>query len=255
MTKPGSVPMCICRRRLAAKPDGADDPLTASEGVAAAVTIILAVIMLVIGYRMLRLAAAIATMYVVFGAMFCLFRNVGIEDPAVLFWASLSVGLVASLIVLCYFYIGLFLLGCIGGAALALWMLSWSVPPFIPAVGWRWVFIAVLALVGGIAVFFFKRILAIITTAIAGSVMLFAAIDAYANTGFVEAIGIAATGKDEDPSVFTPAAYGMCIACIVTAGLSMLLQFRITGKGDHHSDPKPAVPKLKKAKSGEAAAV
>ena len=213
----------------------AEVPIPVSAGVVAGVSIVAGLILVFVGYRIFRVALALATTYFVYALMYSLLVGVGVTEAAIVCWTSLAVGMVAGAIVLCYYKLGIFALGCVAGGSLAVWIMSWTDIPFITSVGWRWAFIIVLALIVGILALFLIKVVAIVATAWVGSFMTFVGIDVFAQTGFAQAVSEILSGQVATPNLYSPAAYAMLSACVVLAIIGMIVQFTLTGKGDHHS--------------------
>ena len=139
------------------------------------------------------------------------------------------------MIVACVYKLGVFILGCVGGGCFAVWTLSWSEDPFIASVGWRWCYILVLAIIVGILALFFVKYVAMIVTAWIGSFFTFLGIDVFAQTGFAESVAQIVSGVPPDQAGYTDGAYGMLAGCVALAIVGMVVQFFVTGRGDHHS--------------------
>jgi hypothetical protein len=210
-------------------------PIYVSEGVMAGVAIAVGLVLVVVGYRLLRVATALAAACGVFTIMYSLLSGVGVTDPNALLWTSVAVGSVAGVLVLWFFRVGLFLLGCVAGGCLAVWALSWSDVPFVRDVGWRWTVIIVTAVVCGVLALLFVRVIGVVATAWTGSFLVFLGLDVYAQTGFTQGVSEILNGRTAAVDLFSPAAYGMLVGAVALAVGGVVLQFTLTGKGDHHS--------------------
>ena len=210
-------------------------PIEVSAGIVAGVSIAVGLVLVFFGYRIFRVALGLGTVYFVYAIFYSLLVGVGVTESAVICWTSLAVGLVAGLIMMCFYKLGIFILGCVAGGSFAVWLLSWTDVPFITSIAWRWGFIIVIAIIFGILALLLIKVIAVISTAWVGSFVAFVGIDVFAQTGFAQSVSEILSGKTPESSQFSPACYGMLIGCVVLAVLGMLVQFKVTGTGDHHS--------------------
>ena len=210
-------------------------PVTFAEGFAAVISILLGLVLTFFGYHFLQMSLAFAAVYFTFTIFYSILTGAGVTDEAVVYWTSMGVAMVAGVLVACFYKLGLFILGCVGGGSLAVWMLSWSEEPFIASVGWRWCFIIVLALIVGILALIFVKYVAMVVTAWIGAFFTFLGIDTFAQTGFSQSVGQILTGDPPPIDQYSAGCYGMLAGCIALAIIGMLVQFFVTGRGDQHS--------------------
>jgi hypothetical protein len=155
-----------------------------------AVSILLGLIITFFGYQLLDLIIGVCG-FIVFGdlAYFILVRA---EPPSgygdgrgyILLIVPIVVGILGALLAYSIFRLGLALVGFLGGASLAILILSFGTHGLIQNDWGRLVFIGVLGLVMAIAIQFAERPIVIIATAIAGSLAVFMGLDSFINTGF-----------------------------------------------------------------------
>ena len=93
----------------------------------------------------------------------------GENRDTILLVAAIVFGLLGGLMSICFWKLALAVLGALGGFALGLFILSFKTGGVLDAGLARTGFLAVMSLVGCVCMFFFQKVLIIISTSILGS--------------------------------------------------------------------------------------
>ncbi|KAI9145982.1 hypothetical protein BKA69DRAFT_1046656 [Paraphysoderma sedebokerense] len=150
---------------------------------------------------------------------------------AVYLGVTIAAGFIGGAILTAFVKLGIFAIGCVGGYALAVWILGLGANGLIKNDIGQKVFIAAVALISGFITLFWLMDRAVkIFTAIAGAYSIMLGIDVFAQTGFKDAVG-RFVGDGTLPYNPTPAIYGMLAGTAVLALVGMAVQFKVTGKG------------------------
>lgn len=137
----------------------------------------------------------------------------------------LVVGIIGGLLAMFLWKVGLFFLGAIGGGYLALLILSLGTSGVIHSEAGRYVFIALMAIAGGIAALFLQRHVVIISTSIVGSLSFFFGVDVFAKTGLAYYVDEIVSGVSV-PSGGNGKIYGMLAGVIILALIGIVHQYR-----------------------------
>lgn len=155
-----------------------------------AISILLGLIIAFFGYQLLDMILGIAG-FVVFGdlAYFILVRSepssgYGEWRTLILLIVPVVVGILGAILAYSIFRIGLALVGFLGGASLAIWILSFQSGGVIANDWGRLILIIAIGLFMAIAIQFAQRPMIVLSTALAGSLMAFMGLDSFINTGY-----------------------------------------------------------------------
>jgi len=150
---------------------------------------------------------------------------------AVYYGVIIAVGILGGMLTTFLVKLGVFAIGCIGGYSLALWILALNTDGTISTIVGQKVFIAAMALVGGCLTLFVLLDSAVkIFTSIAGAYSIVLGIDMFANTGFRDSASRFLGSGDVVYNLQKTTIY-MLVAVPVLAILGMLVQFRLTARG------------------------
>jgi hypothetical protein len=155
----------------------------------------------------------------------------GDRRDAIYFGVCIASGILIGIMSSCFFRLGLFAVGAFGGFTLSMWILSWSSSSLIPNDAARYVFIAVLALIGGILALFFEHHVIIISTSIGGAYLVIFGIDCFTRLGFAGAVSLMFQGNSAQYVINSGSLYALLVSALVLAIIGMIVQYRITGKG------------------------
>eukprot|EP00732_Lithocolla_globosa_P007116 Lithocolla_globosa_v1_NODE_8749_length_786_cov_8.160055.p1 type:complete len:229 gc:universal NODE_8749_length_786_cov_8.160055:51-737(+) len=183
------------------------------------------------GYRFHKLTVMIAGCligYVLFLWMF----NTVIDDELTLQLIAVGFGLCVGFLLLCLYKIRLFIIGFLAGFTLAAWMLAWW--GSFASVAWDYVFIISFAIIMGLLTAYgpFKKVMIVGSTSWYGSYFFFYGVDQFADTGYAKALeSILSGGSFDDLDTALYAMLGGSAAMFVCG---LLVQFGLTGRGNHH---------------------
>ncbi|PVU85593.1 hypothetical protein BB559_006928 [Furculomyces boomerangus] len=207
--------------------------LTASGITAGVILIVLGTMFLFFGRKLVKITIFFGGFFL-FGILFLIVAYRirapldGENTRAMIYLVvAIVVGLIGGALALWLFKLGLFILGGLGGFALAAYIMNWSSTGLFSQNWVRIVFIVAFVIVGGLLVLFFERPAIIISTSIYGSYALFVGIDCFAKTGFKESVA-SALSKTVNPVKNTLSVYGMLAGTIVLAIIGALVQFKTT---------------------------
>ncbi|PWA00756.1 hypothetical protein BB558_003222 [Smittium angustum] len=196
--------------------------LTASGITAGIILIVLGTMFLFFGRKLIKITIFFGGFFL-FGIVFLVIAYKirapldGENVRAIIYLAiAIVVGLIGGALTLWLYKLGLFILGGLGGFALAAYIMNWSSIGLFNQNWARIVFICAFVIIGGLLVLFFERPVTIISTSIYGSYALFVGIDCFARTGFKESIA-SVLSKTTNPVKNTAAIYGMLAGTIVLA--------------------------------------
>jgi hypothetical protein len=136
----------------------------------------------------------------------------------------LVAGLLGGAMVACLWRLGLFAIGMLLGFTIGIFFLGFVSNGTIQSETGRVIFLAILSIVGGIAIFFFEKVLLVLSTAFSGSYGAFLGIDVFANTGFSNGIQTFLSGGGEYEATYT--VWGMLAGVLALAVLGSFYQFR-----------------------------
>ncbi|PWA01190.1 hypothetical protein BB558_002722 [Smittium angustum] len=206
--------------------------ISASGITAGVILIVLGTIFLFFGRKLIKITIFFGGFFFV-GILFLTIAYVirapldGENTRAIIYLVvAIAVGLIGGAFALWLYKLGLFILGCLGGFALAAYIMNWSSSGLFSQNWVRIVFIVVFVIIGGLLVIFFERPVTIISTSIYGSYALFVGIDCFAKTGFKESIA-SVLSKTTNPVKNTATIYGMLAGTIVLAIIGASFQFMV----------------------------
>ncbi|KAI8905623.1 hypothetical protein EDD86DRAFT_68431 [Gorgonomyces haynaldii] len=151
----------------------------------------------------------------------------------ILLLGSLAIGLVGGFLAFFFFNLGVTILGALGGASLAMFLLSWKVNGIIEGATGQAIFIAVFALIFAVAIHFIEKPVIIGSTSILGAHLLFNGIDVFAQVGFAQAQrrflgGDVKLPKNEQIINQDGKTYGLLVGMLVFIAIAIVVQFRMT---------------------------
>ncbi|KAI8338606.1 hypothetical protein BC941DRAFT_469713 [Chlamydoabsidia padenii] len=169
-------------------------------------------------------------------------EDYGINTDTLFLTMTIVVGILTGRLLLCSFFLAVYLVGALMGYFSALWLLSWATNGLIQTNWGRAILILGSVLVGVVMVAFFERLLMMVATAFIGSFAIFIGLDVYVMTGFAESVitflhawkstattdSIVASAKTSSSMVIaeaTPQLRGMLVGCLGLAVLGTLIQF------------------------------
>ena len=160
-----------------------------------------------------------------------------VHRDSVLLFGSLAIGLIGAFLSLFIFRLGLFILGALAGLTLALFILSFNTNGLISSPLGKDLFMAAMALLGGIVIHFFEKPLIILCTSLSGSYSFFFGLDLFTKIGFADATATF-LGKSLDESWFETnwKLVIMLVSYLILAFLGAFVQFRTTAHIDHRRD-------------------
>lgn len=176
------------------------------------------------GRRLLKLAMFMAGFYV--GAVIAFVAcNAITPQPAewIYFVSACIAGVLIGSFVMAIYKLGLVLIGSLFGFTFAMYILSLKSGGLISSETWRIVFIVLMTVLGGVAIFFLEKIVIILATAFNGSYLVFSGIDYFAKTGFNQALEAFITTKNT--YVLTDAVAGMLGGVGALFVIGVLYQF------------------------------
>jgi hypothetical protein len=155
---------------------------------------------------------------------------------------TIMVGILTGRMLLCCFFLAVYLVGVLMGYFSALWLLSWVTNGLIQSNWGRAILIIVFAVVGMVLAAFFERLLMIMATAFIGAFAIFIGLDVYLMTGFAESVmnflrawkttaatsSLSSSAKVTSSMIIaeaTPQLRGMLIGCLGLALIGALVQF------------------------------
>ncbi|OMJ28178.1 hypothetical protein AYI69_g2351 [Smittium culicis] len=140
---------------------------------------------------------------------------------------AIVLGLIGGTVCLFFFKLGLFIVGVLGGFALASFIMTWS-PNGIFNDNWANIlFISVISVVVGVLILFFERPIMIVSTSTFGSYATFVGIDCFARTGFMETASLVLQNENNISS-HSAKVYGMLAGTIILAIIGIFYQFKYT---------------------------
>ncbi|KAI9152684.1 hypothetical protein H9P43_009480 [Blastocladiella emersonii ATCC 22665] len=218
----------------AASVSASANKLLADEIALAVVFIATGLLACFFGGKLFRVCMFIAGAYLFALVAFSVLQRV---EPAAGFGnrqlVYLAVGIAAAVIggfLLTFFYkLGMFALGAFGGYTLALFILTLKTGGLISGSTVQAVFIAICAILGGIAVFFVEPHVVRLGTAFGGSYVTFLGLDLFAKTGFADAAKEFMGHPTLKPEA-TAGVYGMAAGVVVLAIIGAMSQYRYTSK-------------------------
>ena len=151
------------------------------------------------------------------------------------FIVAIVVGLVFGALSICMWRFGLSLVGAFGGFCLAMFILSWVQGGAISDGLARSIFIAVFCIIGGVAALFMEDHVVILSTSICGSFGLVYGVDCFVGSGFKDAVP-SFLGSPTKYTVVSDTVLALLISWLVIAVMGALVQYRITGRGQHVRD-------------------
>ncbi|KAL1920980.1 uncharacterized protein VTP21DRAFT_11615 [Calcarisporiella thermophila] len=224
-------PVSIDRRQIPNIPEQLDPRVTLSRFQITVPAIVGAVILIAVGlyfallgYRFFKVTMFFVGLYVVSILVATALLNTNAaSNTALVLGVSLGVGVVAGLILVCCWFVGLFFLGGLGGFFLAMFILSLKTGGLIESNTGRIIFIICLVVAGGVLIWFLEKPITIIFTSLIGSFSLFLGIDFFAQTGlyacfdaFLHSGRFVADGK----------VYGMLAGMAVFFLIGLIVQFK-----------------------------
>ncbi|OLY84839.1 hypothetical protein AYI68_g994 [Smittium mucronatum] len=205
----------------------------ASGIVAGIILIVFGFIFTFFGRKLVKVLIFLAG--VCFVGIFVLYAEYKIRAPQdgestrtlIYFIVALAIGCIGGFVCLFLYKVGIFLVGALGGFALANFILTFSSSGIFSQTYARIIFIVVLAAIGGVITLFIERPAIIIGSSAYGSYISFVGIDCFARTGFKESILLVVYGSQSIKG--RPAGvYGMLAGTVVLAIMGMLVQFKTT---------------------------
>eukprot|EP00835_Amoeboradix_gromovi_P001346 NODE_59_length_25653_cov_0.289622.p12 type:complete len:222 gc:universal NODE_59_length_25653_cov_0.289622:16815-17480(+) len=186
--------------------------------------IISGILLVVRGYKIYRLAIMLASamFFASISVSLTLTIDSNVSDTTLLI-IGLVTGIIGAFIGYKFYRFCLVLLGALAGAYLGFVILQLKQPILIESPIWRFVLIAVLAIIGSILVIKVEKIAVICATSIIGSYFLMLSIDLFANWGFKNSILL---WKSGDYSITSNNAYILIAGFVVVAAFGILIQRR-----------------------------
>jgi hypothetical protein len=149
----------------------------------------------------------------------------------------IGAGIIGGLIAFKLFKFGLSLIGALGGATLAIIILSMKNNSLIETDTGRILFVLGMALIGGILIHFVERPAIIVSTSLLGSFTTFVGIDSIAKTGFAHTVQLFLFGGVQLSSLNTYTAsggvIGMIVGTLILTAISAASQFQINKNFSH----------------------
>jgi Domain of unknown function (DUF4203) len=187
------------------------------------------------GYRLFKAALAIAG-FVAFSnlAYFILVRSepsqgYGDSRLLILILVPVIAGFIGSAIAYKFYKIGLTIVGFLGGASLAILLLSLKQDGIIESDVGRIVFIVIMGIVGAILINFFEKPMIMSATAMLGSLTAFLGFDTFVQTGFYETTQLFLFGGLSAQDIRYTASsgvIGMIIGTIVLTIIAIGVQYK-----------------------------
>lgn len=201
---------------------------------AGAALILLGALVTFFGYRLLK-----PTLFAAGFAVFTLLGYIALvrlepvagyaNRDTVLLLGSLAIGILGGCLTLFFVRFGIAAVGALGGAALALFILSWKQQSLIESDLGRGIFIAVFSLVGSLLIQWLEKPIFIVSSSVGGSYMFFVGIDTFSNVGFTSTLRSILSGTMSYNEVPHQAAtYGVIAAVPIMALLGIVFQFHHT---------------------------
>jgi hypothetical protein len=154
------------------------------------ISILLGLVIAFFGYRLLDMILGISG-FIVFGdlAYFILVRFEPVEGYGdgrgwILLLVPITAGIIGAIVAYSIFRLGLGIVGFLGGASLAILILSFGTNGLIDNDLSRLIFILVLGIFMAIVIQFAEKFVVVFATSIAGSLAVFMGLDAFIQTGF-----------------------------------------------------------------------
>lgn len=223
---------------------GTEPPkFTSDEIVLAVLCMITGLYLCFAGYRIVKVLLFLTGFYVGYWLCYSIMTGIDVDygenEEWIIFGSSVGAGLLVGLVLLCLMQLGIFLLGCLWGFMLALWILSFVDPnsPLITEPAYKWLFIGGISLVTGILALVFQKPIIIIASSYVGSYILFYGIDVFAQTGFYDAAQRIIRGEKPVVDQCGDSCIIMLCACVVTCVLGIIVQFA-TNRNRNHNDEK-----------------
>lgn len=165
----------------------------------------------------------------------------GTNTDTIFLVITVVVGILTGRMLLCCFFLAVYLVGALVGYFSALWLLSWVTNGLIQSNWGRAILIIVFVVVDMVLVAFFERLLMMVATAFIGSFAVFIGLDVYLTTGFAESVmsflrawkttaetsSLSSSAKTTSIIVIaeaTPQLRGMLIGCLGLALIGTLVQ-------------------------------
>ena len=217
-------------------------PLTGERIVTGVLLIGFGIVMLFFGYKLLKPILFLSGFYLFWIIGYAILTKCepsgGYSNrEAVLIFGSLAFGLLGGLLGFFIFRLGLFFVGAFGGLSLSLFILSLKSGGLIQDPTGRSIFIAVLAIGGGIIIQFFVKPIVIICTSFDGAYSIVYGIDIFARTGFNQAATNWFEGKQGlSLNEFTVSwkTITLLVTVLVLFIIGLVVQFRMN-RGFKHS--------------------
>ncbi|KAL7748459.1 hypothetical protein RI367_006154 [Sorochytrium milnesiophthora] len=215
--------------------DAKNAVLSAGSIVAGVIFIVVGLLFTFWGARLLKVVIFLTGAWIfaaiAWGVLAAIEPAGGWTHGTAIFWGvTIVAALLGGALLTCLYKVGVFAVGALGGFTLAVWILSLSNGGLISGSLGQKIFMAVLAVLGGIAMVMAERPVTRIATSIAGSYGVFFGIDMFARTGFSNAaLGFVGHPSLAQAYTFHGAVIGMVVGFVVLALIGMFVQFKITG--------------------------
>ncbi|RKP33665.1 hypothetical protein BJ085DRAFT_39907 [Dimargaris cristalligena] len=152
---------------------------------------------------------------------------------AILYYvAAIIGGIIGGCISVCVWFIGLALIGGLGGFTLSVWLLSLKDGGLITSTWGRVLLMVLLIIAGMIAIFFLEKHVLIIATALWGAYAMMIGIDSFAKTGFREQLSAFFSGDTAAVYQTNAKVYAMIGSTIALALIGAIVQYR-SFRGKH----------------------
>ncbi|KAJ1926621.1 hypothetical protein IWQ60_003629 [Tieghemiomyces parasiticus] len=151
---------------------------------------------------------------------------------AILYYVAAVIGGVfGGVLSMCFWFVGLALIGALGGFTLAVWLLSLRSGGLITSTWGQVLLVVLLVLAGMIAIFFLEKHILIIATALWGAYAMMVGIDSFAHTGFREQLSEFFDGDTASVYNTNAKVYAMIGSTIALALIGAIVQYRsFTGR-------------------------
>lgn len=193
---------------------------------------VMGLLLLFFGYRLFRFVISLVG-FIVFAFLtftICMHIHVPQTDGTRMLYLGLTLGagVMGAIFFSCFYHIGVYFVGGLGGLALGMWIQSLGPGGVLIQSEWgKALMLLLLALLGMLLIHRFERTIVIISTSLAGAYLCILGLDFFLNTGFTDAAArIILTEKLSSGVRHDWATIAMKVAVIVLAAVGSLFQSR-----------------------------
>ncbi|KAG0237037.1 hypothetical protein BGW42_001930 [Actinomortierella wolfii] len=207
--------------------------LSVQAGIAGALLIVGGILLCFFGYRLFHVTMFLIGWYFFANLTYIGMANGGVTSQTWLLVASILVGIVGGLLLVCCSRLGVAILGALALYGFGLWLLSWKSGGLLTTSTGRGILLGALAVVGFLLGCCREKEVVIIGSAILGAFSITIGIDFFAQTGYTREAESFINGRDTFESHFenkTWQQYTLLGGFLLLAILGIIVQWRAFGR-------------------------